>query len=335
MAVSSTLRISDPAELPRAAAALGRHGDGVDAVRREVQTAVARIGAQVAGDVTTLRGRLRRAEQRLADVDPRDAAALRQAEAERDRAQDALGQAQAAQGEIDQLLTDLRRETESRVSASRTLTEQGGRGLRAFWERLDRSRSAFASAVARHRSPGDVADPRRTLAGTGHRPAGPVERVIEHVVDEAADAVVDHVVDDLTDRLLGAPGSEFPSIGDGRRVLIPLDRLVDLDPISGPAAFESVPQSVMYRGLRLLEEQVLPALRRGLGREQIRAMDEAAGTAGSPEGLLAVYDAFFGGDEDAVVATRRPDGRYVVEAGRHRFWAARRMLLTELPVLVR
>ena len=88
--------------------------------------------------------------------------------------------------------------------------------------------------------------------------------------------------------------SEFPVLGDGSRVLAPLDRLVDLDPISGPEAFEKLPLQDMYRGLRLLEEQVLPAVRRGLGREQIREMDERAGTAGRPDGLLAVYDAFFG-----------------------------------------
>jgi hypothetical protein len=124
-------------------------------------------------------------------------------------------------------------------------------------------------------------------------------------------------------------------LGDGRRVLIPLDRLFDLHPISGPEAFEKLSLQDMYRGLRLLEEQVLPAVRRGLGREQIREMDERAGTAGSPDGLLGVYDACFGGDEHVVVVTRSPDGHYSVEAGRHRFWAARRLLLEALPVVVR
>ena len=336
--MSSTLRISDPAELPRAAGALGRHGDGMEAVRREVQSAAGRIGGRVDSDVTTLRDRLRRAEQYRDAVDRRDEAAARQADAACERAGRALGQGLAAQREIDRILTDLRRETESRVSASRALSEQGSRGLRSFWERLDRSRSAFASAVARHRTPGGVADPRRvrtgrTSPGPTGRAEGPVERLVDEALDKALDEAVDHIADGLREQILDS--GEFPTIGDGRRVLVPLDRLVDLDPISGPAAFEKVPLTVMCRGLRLLEEQVIPAVRRGLGREQIRAMDDAAGTAGSPEGLLAVYDAFFGGDEHAVVVTRRPDGTLAVHAGRHRFWAAQRMLLTELPVLVR
>ena len=359
MAVSSALQISDPSELPRAAAALGRHADGLHGVQRGVDTACGRIETQVDTDVRTLRTAVQRAQERLNAVDRDDEAALRRAQDDLARAKQALAEGARVQGQVDQVLTDLRREVRDRVSASRSSADQGAQGLRSFWERLDRTRSAFSSAVARHRTPGGVADPRRITGGgqtAGPRPSasgghteGPLEHLFNDAVDHVVDDLRDHFVDEAQGRLEEAieealssdgPGGassaeEFPVLGDSRRAMIPLDRLVDFDPIAGPADFERLSMPQMRAGVRLLEERVLPALRRGFGREQIRAMDVEAGTAGSPDGLLAVYDAFFGGEEHAVVVNRRPDGTFSVEAGRHRFWVAQRLLLDELPVLIR
>ncbi|HEY2221363.1 hypothetical protein [Actinomycetospora sp.] len=349
MAVNATVRITDPAELPRAAAALGRHAQELDAARRGVESAGARIDAEVRAAVDGLRRGVEHARRQLASVDPRDQARFQRAQAELAGAVDDLEDGKRIQREVAAVLVDLRRETSARVDAGRSLAQRGAAQLRTFWERLGRASAAFSSAVARHHAPRDVADPRRILTRSGAPPSpravtpgteGPLDRmlddVVDHIVDEAREKVVDTLRDEVAGQVRDAVrGAHCPRIGSTDRVLVPLDRLVDLDPISGPADFVKITPQEMMDGLRLLEDDLLPLLEPGTGRDDLRALDERAGLVGTARSLLAIYDVFFGGAEHAVVAVRRPDGRFEIQAGRHRLWVARRLHLNGLPVLVR
>ena len=331
MAVSAgTLRISDPEELPHAAAALERYREGLAGVEVGVRVAAGRIERQAHDAVVQLEGRVRAAEQWVE-------AARRQDEDEQRKAEKALLAALRAardaryEGDrIERALTDLHRAVGPAARTAEGLAGQGNRGLRRVWEQLGRASSAFAAALGRRRAPSSVADPGRITSGGG-RHDGPVETLLDHVRDEIDDTVEDEVREVLADEMR----RRYPEIGDNGRVLVPLEDLFDDGPVTGLADFLRISPREMQAGLRLLEDRILPALRRGGGHLAMEELDAQAGTTGSPDGFVGVYEAFFGGEERAVRAVPAPDGRLEVVAGHHRLWMARRLHLDALPVLVR
>jgi hypothetical protein len=328
----AALRISDPEELPRTAAALGRLCDGLVRVHDGARATRRRIEDQVRAAVVQLEGELRRAERRRQGVPPEDEAGRRAAEVAVLAAARAVADARRQRDRTEMVLTDLERSLGQQVREAEALAEKGNRGLRRFWEQLGRASSAFATAVGRHHVPSGVADPRRITASGGGRGGG---GLLDTVVDHLRDELVDHARDEIVEAVGDEVRRRYPEIGDTGRVLVPLEDLVDPDPVSGPADFLKISVREMERGLELLEQRILPTLRRGGGPLEMARLDAQAGTTGSPSGFVAVYEAFFGGEERAVRVERRADGRLEVVAGRHRVWVARRLHLDALPVLVR
>lgn len=331
----ATIRLARPEELPRAAAALARHGDEVEHIRKGVAAASRRLEARSWDAVVQFEGRLRAAQARLAAA--RDEQEHEQCRREVEAAQRTLAEGHRRHREVERVLADLERRTGQHVLAGRELADQGWRGLQRFWERLDRASSAFSSAVARHRSQPGVTDPRRITGGRAPgRPSG-AEDVTDRLLDELRDQLVDHVRDQVVDGVrdaIGGGGSapcRYPSVGTTDRVLVPVEDLFDPDPVTGPESFAKVSFAEMLEGLRVLEERVLPVVRGGGAREELRRLDAQGGPDSD---LLRIYDVFFGGEEHAIRVTREPDGRLRLDAGRHRLYAARRRRLDVLPVLL-
>ena len=331
----ATIRLARPDELPRAAAVLARHGDELEHIRQSVASANRRLGDRSRDAVVQFEGRLRAAQAKLADA--QDGREYEQRRREVETAQQTLAEGHRHRREVERVLADLERRTGQHVLIGRELAEKGWRGLQRFWERLDRASSAFSSAVARHRSQPSVADPRRITGGRAPGPSSIAGDVAEDLLDELRDQLVDHVRDQVVDGVQEAIGGgasvpcRYPTVGTTDRVLVPVEDLFDPDPVTGPESFGKVSLAEMLEGLRVLEERVLPVVRRGGGREEFRRLD-AQGGPGSD--LLCIYDAFFGGEEHAIRVMREPGGRLRLDAGRHRLYAARRRHLDVLPVLL-
>lgn len=335
----ATIRLARPDELPRAAAVLARHGEELEHIRRGVAAAGRRLEERSRDAVAQFEGRLKAARSKLGDA--QDEREYEQRRREVEAAERTLVEGLRRHREVERLLADLERRTGQHVLVGRELADKGWRGLRGFWERLDRASSAFSSAVARHRAQPSVADPRRiTGGGAPGRSSGtgdPLREVSDGLLDELRDQLVDHVRDQVADGVrdaIGGGGSalcHYPSVGTTDRVLVPVEDLFDPDPVTGPESFGKVSLAEMLEGLRVLEEYVLPVVRRGGGPEELRRLEAQRGPDSN---LLRIHDAFFGGEEHAIRVTREPGGRLRLDAGRHRLYAARRRHLDVLPVLL-
>ena len=261
-------------------------------LRLVVANAVARCVADHATAVAALRA-----------VDPRDEDALARA---RQRVADdtaRLNQARAQQRFLVRVLDDANRAVGARSRIAIKACERGITRLRGVWQEVEQAGRAFAAVLGVWISGGT------TGYAAGYHPTG-----------GGGGAVTP------------APAAEAWT-APGGQVMVPLSDIDGVDEVvRGPLDFGEVSLADMRAGLTRLESAVLPAVRAGAGREEMRTIDESRNLAGDISSHLRVFEAFFG---DSCLKLVLENGRYTVICGNHRVWAARRLGFDELPALVR
>ncbi|WNV90389.1 ParB N-terminal domain-containing protein [Umezawaea sp. Da 62-37] len=242
------------------------------------------------------------AAEALRAVDPRDEDALAAARQRLSDEAARLNQARAQQRILVRVLDDAKRAVGARSRVAITSCDRGIARLRQVWQEVERAGRAFAAVLGNWIGGG-------TSAPLGHHPAG----------GGSGAASAAPVADTWA-----APGGQ---------VLVPLSEIDGVDDVvSGPLDFGKVSLADMRAGLTRLESVVLPAVRAGAGREEMRSLDEARNLTGDIGSHLRIFEAFFG---DSCLKLVRENGRYTVIGGNHRIWAARRLGFDELPALVR
>lgn len=301
----------DPDQLPHLGAALLRYGRRSADQRRDADRACAEISGAADAVVRRLEAALRSAQATLAATDPEDDAAMAAALRAVETATGNLRVGREQRARIERTLAELRARIRPKLQEAVRTTELGRTRLLAFWRMVDRTVSAFESAVASWSG--------RSSSTVAEFPAGAVS---SNAPAERMTAM--------------SPGGSFPPperIGPGSHVLVPLELVDDADsPVRGGADFGKVSLRVMRDGLMRLVTGVLPAVRAGAGLAEMRELDAGAGLTGAPASHVKVYEAFFG--DTSVKLTRRPDGRYEVRNGYHRVWLARQAGIDSLPAAV-
>lgn len=121
-------------------------------------------------------------------------------------------------------------------------------------------------------------------------------------------------------------------IGATGMVAVPLSAIDSTDSmVTGPESYQKVSYPEMQRGVHVLDEVVLPAVRAGADGDHFSRMDAASGVPYT-DGTRRIYDAFFG--DSGPVTLNRVGDRYTVTNGNHRIFIARRLGLTTLPARV-
>lgn len=120
----------------------------------------------------------------------------------------------------------------------------------------------------------------------------------------------------------------------------------EVDPegfIEDPAQFKKAKHDDMRRGLEILRDEIIPALKRGgFTREDAERTDQESGTVFTTEGWvhpdsrLTVWKAFLDPrrEADVVAVERGVDGRYSVLSGRHRLGLARKLGIKMVPARI-
>jgi hypothetical protein len=99
-----------------------------------------------------------------------------------------------------------------------------------------------------------------------------------------------------------------------------IDLARELEGVRSPANFEKVPYEEMRLGLSRLKDEVLPRLQlptSGSANDCFRELDAAKGVQYS-DGLLRIYEAFFGMHDFVYLTRRGPGGPFEIVNGRHR-----------------
>ena len=124
---------------------------------------------------------------------------------------------------------------------------------------------------------------------------------------------------------------------------------IDLDEVNAsgfiedPAKFTKTNHAVMLRGIEILRDEIIPALRQGgYCREDAERIDRDCGTDYTaegwihPESRLTVWKAFLDPrrEADVVAVERGEDGKYNVTSGRHRLGLARQLGVEKVPVRI-
>ncbi len=113
--------------------------------------------------------------------------------------------------------------------------------------------------------------------------------------------------------------------------------------IDDPEHFNKSDYYTMRRGIEILRDEIIPALRSGrFGREDAERMDRDRGTEYTvdgwihPESRLTVWRAFLDPrrEADVVVLERGADGKYCVTSGRHRLGLARSLGIRMIPARI-
>jgi len=124
---------------------------------------------------------------------------------------------------------------------------------------------------------------------------------------------------------------------------INIDEVDPLGFIDDPRQFKKAKYSDMCRGLEILRDEIIPALKLGrFSREDAERIDRELGTDYTaegwihPESRLTVWRAFLDSRREADVVTveRGADGKYHVTSGRHRLGLARQIGIKMVPVRV-
>jgi hypothetical protein len=124
---------------------------------------------------------------------------------------------------------------------------------------------------------------------------------------------------------------------------INIDEVDASDLIDDPAEFKKVEYSNMIRGMEILRDEIIPALRRGtFTREDAEQADREGGTEYTaegwvhPESRLTIWYAFLDPrrEADVVAVERGLDGKLLVSSGRHRLGLARKLGIQTVPVRI-
>ena len=112
---------------------------------------------------------------------------------------------------------------------------------------------------------------------------------------------------------------------------IPINK-IDLSDsyVNGPEDFQHVPYSEMVRGVRILENEVRPAVEQGADNEHFRELDQQRGVDYA-HGTQRVYETFYGGEP---IKLNKIGDRYVIDGGYHRLYVAKELRLDSIPARV-
>lgn len=112
---------------------------------------------------------------------------------------------------------------------------------------------------------------------------------------------------------------------------VEVQKLSDVEGISGKSDFKKVPMKDMKAGLRrYLEIRKVLDTGKGNSKDHWAEVDRKKGLS-YPDGYQRIYEAFYGRE---LIRITKDGNKYTVENGRHRVWLAQRMGIRVLPASI-